>query len=272
MTQPRSPVTGPNGYGVAAFQKSGHASMNRANSGGSDLSASGHPISNRAAGISVFLGLIAVVLTFISALPGSPVLWIYGASLIAVLCSGYAILRRIQGRATNLWAPVIGILLGISAAAVTLLGINVIGLVNSATGGLIPTASTTLTPVVAPQTSPEPFVFANNPILTGDGTTVQQIATALNRTFASGNSTLGAGQTWPASLQFTDTQVIAPSGAPLLTVAAGHTFTYKPSADHSGYSLSATGGDGTEFALYYSDTNSFSFSCPLSATNCVPVH
>lgn len=230
-----------------------------------------YPISNRAAALSVFFGLIALALTLISALPGSPVLWVCGASVIAVLWGARAILRRIEGRATNLWAPVVGILLGLSAAAIILLGVNVVGIVNSATGGLIPTASTTVSPVTAPQTSPEPFVFASNQTLTGDGTAVQQIATALNRTYASGNSTVSAGQAWPASLTFTDTQVIDPSGAPLVTVAPGYTFTYKLSADKTSYSLSATSDDRREFAIYYSATNNFSFNCPLTDTNCVPV-
>jgi hypothetical protein len=197
---------------------------------------------------------------------------VIGASVVAIVFGASAIVRRIQGRATNLWAPVFGILLGLGAAAVMLLSVNVIGLVNSATGGLIPTASTTVTPVAAPKTSPEPFVFANNQTLTADGTTVQQIATALNRTYASGNSTLGAGQTWPATLTFTDTSVIGPSGTTLVTVAPGYLFTYKLSADKSGYSFSVSGDDHTEFALYYSSTNNFGFNCPLTDANCVPVH
>ncbi len=272
MTQPKNPATAPNPYGITAVQPASYAPMNGANGAGADVPERAYPISNRAGALSVFFGIIALALTLISALPGSPMLWICGASVVAVLWGARAILRHIQGRATNLWAPVIGILLGLSAAAITLLGVNVIGMVNSATGGLIPTASTTVSPVTALQTSPEPFVFAGNQTLTGDGTTVQQIATALNRTYASGNSTVGSGQTWPASLTFTDTQVIDPSGTPLVTVAPGYAFTYKLSTDKSGYSLSATSDDHTEFAIYYSATDNFSFNCPLTDTNCVPVH
>jgi hypothetical protein len=158
-----------------------------------------------------------------------------------------------------------------SCAAAALLGVNVIGMVNSATGGLIPTPSTTITARVAPQSSPEPFVFAANQVLTNDGSTVQQIATALNRTFASGNSTLSEGETWPTSLKFSNGQIIAPSGTPLVPVPQGYDFTYKLSADQSSYTISVTSGNRTEVAIYYSATNNFSFSCPPTDTTCVPV-
>ena len=270
---PQSKAAAPmsNPYGITAVHRVGYVPMNGTNAVVSEVEQQVYPISNRAAGLSFFFGVIALAMTLIATLPGSPTLWICGASVIAVLWGARAILRHLQRRATNLWAPTLGILLGLSAAAVTLLGLNVIGFVNSATGGLIPTASTTITAPVGPQYSPEPFVFASNQILTSDGTTVQQIATALNRTYASGNSKLSAGQTWPTSLKFTDTHVFAPSGTPLVTVTPGYAFTYRLSADQRSYSLAVTSGNRTEVAIYYSASNNFGFTCLPTDVNCVPV-
>ena len=271
VPQKQAAAPNSNPYGITAVHTGSYSPMNGAVSRAPELREQAYPISNWAAGLSVFFGLVAVALTLVSALPWSPVLWICGASVIAVLWGARGILRRIEHRATNMWAPVFGILLSLCAAAIALLGINVIGMVNSATGGLLPTSSTTVTARVVSQSSPEPFVFASNEILTSDGITVQQIATALNRAYASGNSTLGDGQTWPTSLKFADGQVIAPSGTPLATVQTGYAVTYKLSTDLSSYSLSVTSGDRTETAIYYSATNNFSFTCPPTAINCAPV-
>ena len=270
---PQSQTTAPKAtpYGITAVHQAGYVPMAGAAAPAAEADQPVYPISNRAAGLSVFFGLAAVVLTLVASLPYSPTLWICGASVVAVLWGARAILRRIQRRATNLWAPVIGIVLGLSAAAASLLGVNVIAMVNSATGGLIPTASTTITARVAPQSSPEPFVFASNQVLTSDGTVVQQIATALNRTYASGNPTLGDGQTWPTTLKFANGNVLAPSGTPLVPVPDGFAFTYKLSADQNSYSIGVTSGDRTEVAVYFSATNNFSFTCPPTDTNCVPV-
>jgi hypothetical protein len=271
VPQNKAAAANANPYGITAVHQTSYVPMNGANVVESPVEHEVYPVSNSAARLSVFFGFAAIAMTLIAALPGSPTLWVCGASVIAVLWGARAILHLIQRRATNLWAPVLGILLGLSAAAVTLLGVNVIGIVNSATGGLIPTASTTVAVDMTPQLSPEPFVFAGNQILTSDGTTVQQVATALNRAYASGNSTLDAGQTWPASLTLKNGQVTEPSGTPLVTIAPGYSVTYRLSADQSSYSIGVTSGNGTEIAIYYSATNNFRFTCPPTDNNCVPV-
>lgn len=270
----RAAATGVNPYGITTVNPGGYVPADGANASVAAVEQQAEPISNRAAGLAVFFGLLAVVLTLVAALPYSPTLWICGASALAVFWGARAILRRSQGRATNLWAPVLGIVLGISAAAVVLLGINVIGMVNSATGGILPTGSTTGTPSVThagPRTSPEPFVFAGNRLLTTDGQAAQQVATALNRTYASGNPTLGEGQSWPKSLTFSDGQLIDPSGVTLAAVPVGHRVTYQLSPDRNSYTLSVTTGTGSEIAMYLSATNSFGFTCPATDANCVPV-
>jgi hypothetical protein len=233
-----------------------------------------YPVSNWASWVSLFLGVGALALTLANLLPGSSTLWISGAGVLAVLCGLLAILRRMRKRATNTWAPIVGVLFGLGATAITLLGIGVGDIITTATSGLLPTSSTSASDTVAPvrPVSPEPFVFSANPALTEDGTEVQQIATALNDNYASGNSTLGEGQAWPQSLKFTLTQMLAVSGTPLVTVAPGHRFTYTVSPDLKSYTFAVSSGDLTESAVYNSATDRFTFACPASDTTCVPVH
>ena len=231
-------------------------------------------ISNKSAWLSLLFGVVALGMTLVSFLPGSSTLWIAGAAVVAVLWGLHAISRRVNNRATNLWAPIIGILFALGATAIAVLGIGVISIVNNATGGILPTSSTTSAAVTIPirAVSPEPFVFTNNDALTQDGTAVQQIATALNQNFAGGNSTLGPGQAWPQSLKFTATQVLADSGTPLATVPTGHFFSYSLSPDGKSYTFTVTAGNRTETAVYSSATNHFTYACPTADTNCVPVH
>jgi hypothetical protein len=231
-------------------------------------------VSNKAAWLSLLFGIVALGMTLASFLPGSPTLWVLGAAIVTVLLGLLAISRRSRNRATNLWAPIIGILFALGATAITVLGVNVVQIVNSATGGILPTSSTTsaAAPIPARPVSPEPFVFTQNDALTQDGTVLQQIATALNQNFAGGNSTLGAGQAWPTSLKFTATQVLAASGTPLATVPAGHFFSYSLSPDGKSYTFTVTAGNRTETAVYSSATNHFTFACPTGDAACIPVH
>jgi Protein of unknown function (DUF2510) len=261
-----------NPYGISAVHQPGYVPMTNTSSFPTTLPGRVYAVSNKAALFSLLLGIVALAMTLVSFLPGSPTLWISGAGVLAVLIGVHAIFRRVRQRATNLWAPILGILFGVGATAITLLGIGVVDIINHATGGLIPTSSTTTAAAPARPVSPEPFVFNNNPALTQDGTTVQQIATALNQNYASGNPTLAAGQGWPQSLKFTGTQVLAVDDTPLATVAAGHFFTYKLSADGKSYTFAVSSGARTESAIYNSATNHFTFSCPVTDTACVPAN
>jgi hypothetical protein len=268
---PTSSAPQSNPYGITAIHQPGYVPMTNTSTFPTTLPGRAHSMSNKAAFFSLFLGLISFAMIFVSFLPGSPALWIEGTGVLAVIVGVHAIFRRATNRATNVWAPIIGILFGISAAAITFLGIGVISIINHAVPGLLPTSSTVSTAPVRP-VSPEPFVFNDNAALTQDGQTVQQIATALNQNYASGNSTLGAGQAWPNSLKFSATQVLAVDGTPLATVPAGHFFKYTESADGTSYTFAVSSGTRTESAIYNSATNRFTFSCPATDTTCVPVH
>lgn len=256
-------------YGISTVHQPGYVPM-----GGTVPVADEEPgrvvqVSNLAGGLATLFGVVAIAATFVPGLPGSQWLWVCGAGSVAVLGGVIALLRRVKGRATNVWTPILGILFGAAAAATAVLGVNTSSLVDSVVPGLVPVASSTPR-VLAPKASAEPFVFASNQVLTSDGAVVQQIATALNRTYADGNSTLATGQTWPEKLKFTSSQVLAESGTPIVGVPEGYAFDYTLSADLKSYSLSVTSGDGSESASYYSATNKFSFHCADSDTNCVP--
>jgi hypothetical protein len=224
--------------------------------------------------VALLFGFAAIALTFVPSLPGSTALWVGGAGVGAVLCGLFAILRRMRRLASNLWAPVVGILFGLGATAIALFGVNVVDLVVSVTGGSIPTSSQTTSTSVAPPrpVSHEPFVFAAKPALTADGVAVQQIATAINRTYAAGNSALAAGQSWPIALKFTPTQVLDASGSPLVTVAPGHVFTYHRAADLRSYTVTVSSGDPSESAVYNSAADRFTYLCPATDASCVPTH
>jgi hypothetical protein len=232
---------------------------------------SGSRLDNRAAVLSLIFGLLAVGFTVMSFLPGSSTYWVSGSGAIALLWGVIAIAYRATGRSSNIWAPIVGILLGGAATTLMLMGVAVLGIVNSATGGLLPTSSTTASTQVAPPAlSSEPFVFAANPGLTADGSVVQQLATAMNQTYAGGHAVLGAGQNWPLSVKITPTQVISADGTVLATIPAGHILSYSLSPDKKRYTFTVTGANRSEIASYTSGLDKFSFTCAPTDTNCVP--
>jgi Protein of unknown function (DUF2510) len=226
---------------------------------------------NRAAWISLLFGLVAVALTFVAPLPGASIYWVGGAAVMSLGFAVAAVAGRVAGSARNVVAPVVGVVLGATATIVIVLGIGLLGLVNSATGALLPTSSTTADATqAAPLTSAEPLVFPTNGALTDSGKAVQQIATAMNTTYAAGKASLAAGQSWPATLKLTTTQVIDLNGTVLVTVPAGHLLGYERSADKKSYTFRVTGVNPTQVAIYNSATDRFSFSCLDSDKTCVP--
>jgi len=226
---------------------------------------------NRAAWISLLFGLVAVALTFVGPLPGASIYWVGGAAVMSLGFAVAAVAGRVTGSASNVVAPVVGVVLGATATIVMVLGIGVLGLVNSATGALLPTSSTTADAThVAPITSTEPLVFPTNGVLTDSGKALQQIATAMNTTYAAGKSSLSAGQSWPATLTLTATQVIDANGTVLVTVPVGHLLRYERSADKKSYTFHVTGANPTQIAIYNSATDRFSFSCLDTDKTCVP--
>jgi hypothetical protein len=231
-------------------------------------------VNNKPAWLSLVFGVVAFAMTLVSFLPGSSTLWVSGAAVLAILWGLLAISHRARNRATNVWAPIVGILFGLGATAIAVFGVGMIDIVNSATGGLLPTSSTTSSALGNPvrPVSPEPFVFTENAALTQDGTAVQQIATALNQNYAAGSSTLQVGQAWPQSLKFSGTQVLAADGTPLATVPGGHFFSYTLAPDGKSYTFIVTSGSRTDRAIYNSATNNFTFACPAADTTCVPAH
>jgi hypothetical protein len=233
-----------------------------------------YPVNNWVSWVTLFFGVAALAMTLENALPGSSSAWIEGAGVWAVLCGLFAILRRMRGRASNTWAPIVGIVFGLTATAVALLGVNVADLITTAMGGAPPASSATDSMDVAlvRPVSSEPFVFASNAALTEDGTEVQQIATAINQNYASGNSVLATGQAWPQFLKFTSSQVLADSGTPLVTVRPGHVFRYTLAADLKSYTFTVSSGDLSDSAIYDSEADHFTYACPVSDTSCVPAH
>ena len=269
-----TPTTGPQSvpYGLGTVHQPGYVPMTNTSNYPSSVPSRVVPISNKSAWLSLLFGVVAVGLTLVSFLPGSSELWISGAGVIALLWGILAIANRVRDRATNSWAPVLGVLLGLGATVIAVLGVDPVALVNGTAGGLLPASSTTAAALAnAPlRDSAEPFVFNANPLLTQDGVAVQKIATALNESYASGHSTLAAGQSWPQSLRFTNTQVLSDSGKPLATIAQGHYFSYALSADKKSYTFSVTTAAHIESATYDSATNRFTFTCPSTDTTCVP--
>ncbi|HEX4401565.1 MAG TPA: DUF2510 domain-containing protein [Galbitalea sp.] len=226
---------------------------------------------NNTAFLSLLFGLLSIGFMIVTFLPGPKTYWVVGAGAIAILLGIIAIAQRISGRTTNVWAPILGILLGGAATGLMLMGIAVLSLFDSAAGGLLPTSSTTANAEVAPPpASSEPFVFPANPALTADGSAVQQLATAMNQKYASGKPTLAAGQTWPTTIKPTGAQVTAADGSVIATMPTGDTVGYSLSADQKSYTITVAGANRTEVASYASGIDRFSFTCLATDTNCSP--
>jgi hypothetical protein len=267
--------TNPNGIGVvpSASYSIGVAPVSHYDTGSyatADLIPAGKS-NNNTAFLSLLFGLLAVGFMIVTFLPGPKTYWVAGAGAIAIVLGIVAIAQRISGRTTNVWAPILGILVGGGSAALMLMGIAVLSLFDSGTAVLLPTSSTTASVVVAPPpVSSEPFVFAANPVLTADGSVVQQLATAMNQKYASGKPTLAAGQAWPATIKVTGTQVAAPDGSAIATIPSGDGVGYTLSADKKSYIITVNGTNSTELASYGSEADRFSFQCASADTKCVP--
>ena len=227
------------------------------------------PVSNRAAWLSLVFGIIALGLTVATFLPGPQTYWVVGAGIIAFLFGVRALVRLRTRSATIVWAPIIGIVLGIVAALSMILGVNVVGLIGTSDSQ---TASATSAPAADsfPTTSAEPLVFPKNAQLTTDETTAQSLATAINRTYAAGNARLQPGQAWPTSLTVSGTSVVAPNGVAIAQLPAGVGVDYTLSSDGTSYHIAVSADRVAELATYNSNVNGFSWNCATSDTNCTP--
>jgi hypothetical protein len=269
VVAPKSaPVTG-DPYGLGQVRNTGPITvpaMTEHASGGSRFS-----LDNRVAWTSLLFGLVAVGLTLAPSLPGSPLWWVASAAVVSLVTGVVAVAGRVAGTSSNVVAPVVGVVLAAAATAMIVTGVGIFGLINSAAAAIEPAAAATpSSAALAPVSSVEPLVFPANQDLTASGQTLQQVATALNTTFAGGNSSLAAGQAWPASITFTDTQVLAADGTVLATIPSGHVLTYKLAADGKSYLLSVSGSNPSQVSIYDSATNRFSFRCLATDTTCTP--
>jgi hypothetical protein len=261
-----------NPYGIGTVHLTGTGPIDVADPTDSVAIDSRGPLNNRAAWLSLLAGLVAVALTLAGSLPGSTLYWVGGAAGLALVLAVVALAERVAGTASNVIAPVFGVVLGTAGILLVVMGISVLGVVTSATSALFPPSSgSAALQTASATTSTEPLVFPSNSELTSDGTIVQQLATAMNTTYAGGNPSLGAGESWPARITFTPTTVLAADGKTVLaTIPSGHLLSYKRSADSRSYQFSVAGTNSSEIASYNSATNRFSFSCASTDPNCVP--
>jgi hypothetical protein len=266
--------TGPNPYGLNGGTRAAYVPLGHTGPISTSAAASNLPKSNATSWFALIVGAAAVALTYETVLPGSPMYYVVPVGIVAILGGVRALLMYREKRATNAWAPILGILFGAAATAIVLLGISLVGIVNSVSGGMVNTSVTTpsaaATFTTTPWTSAEPIVFPTNSQLTQAGTAVQTVATALNRTYANGASKLTPGEAWPTALTTDGVVVLDSSKAHLATLPTGFTLKYLPATNGKSYRLVATGTDPNELATYNSATNAFSWSCLPSDAACVP--
>jgi hypothetical protein len=273
--KPVTPVatTAPNPYGLNGGSQGTYVHLSSTGPIAT-TAASSVPTSNRTAWFSLILGAAAIALTFENVLPGSPAYYVVPAGVLAILAGVRALMLRRDKRASNGLAPIVGMIMGTLAMVIILLGATIIGVVTSVSGGMTNTSSNSpsgpATYTAAPGTSTEPIVFPGNSQLTQAETVVQTVATALNRGYASGASSLAAGQAWPTALTVKGTSVLNPHGARIATLPSGFALKFLPSTDGTSYRLVATGANPNELATYNSATNKFSWSCLPSDATCVP--
>ncbi len=226
---------------------------------------------NNISWIALLFGLLAVGFTVLPSLPLSQLVWVVGGATVAVACGLFALAQRRSGRTSNAWAPVIGVLLAVAAASVTISGVNVASLVSSIAPGPTPVNSQ---PAIAtvPTTSSVPFVFSSNAQLTADETAAQSVATAINRSFADGAATLTTGEAWPTSIHMSGSVVVASNGDQLATLPSGLSASLQLSDDQKSYRIAVTGTNKAELATYSSAQNAFSWSCLADNKTCVPAN
>jgi len=231
-----------------------------------------HRVYNRAALRSLVIGAIASCLSLVGFIPGSPVDYYWVGGIFAIVGGVRALVRRRAGFGTNLWAPVLAIALGTLAVV-----FMVSGLIVRETRTIYVPESNSLSQNETghgnggtASTLPSPPIFAADPNLTAYERSAATIAQSIYANYNGGQLT-SPSPTWPADVTVTrDGQVTFPTGLVATTIPAGEVLHYGVSPTLGFFTISVTGGNLSEIAVYESRENRFTWACALEAQATCP--
>jgi hypothetical protein len=300
--QPVPPVYAPVQQAPAAPELSlssyspmtGYAQLPRDNSLGNDpysgrARLANVPVNNAVAWVSFVAGLVSIASIFAFALfPGSYFLPVFG--LTAIITGARAISRHRRGSVTVLWAPIIGLVLGLIAEFILILGI-----IFAATGvGTTPTSlsnsgnnigsDTGTNPGAAPASVFGPtgsttnydmgvnqltYLPTSNGTLSQSATTARSLVAILQQDYANGKAGTAANGSWPISLTYTQYGAVTASDGRDLgyILTPGDHLAYSVESDGS-FLLEISGANTTELAVYASNTTEYLAWCEASDNTC----
>jgi hypothetical protein len=218
-------------------------------------------VSNRSAWLSLGLGALAVILVVghLAANQGGYLVTL--SAVTSIIWGIVALVRRSKGRSTVAWAPVVGILLGLTASVITVL--SLIGVFATAAPAAASGSSN------SSSTSTGPHVYPANPALSTVQAQEASLVGALEDSNG-GGTTLAAGDTWPASLVVTSAnKIMTPDGTYLGMLPSGVTLVYNATAGGN-FQMQMHGADASEVSIYNSSTNTYTVSCSAGDKTCTP--
>jgi hypothetical protein len=231
-----------------------------------------HRVHNRAAIGSVVVGAIASCLSLVGFSPGSPVVYYSAGGLIAIVGGVRALVRRRAGFGTNAWAPALAIALGALAVVLMVSGL----LIHANARMYVPESNslsqngTGLGNGGTASTLPSPPSFAGDPNLTAYERSAATVAQSIYANYNGGQLT-SSTPTWPADVTVaSDGQVTFPTGVVATTIPAGEVLHYGVSPTLGFFTISVTGGNLSEIAVYESRENRFTWACASEAQATCP--
>jgi hypothetical protein len=226
------------------------------------------PISNRSAWTSLILGAVALalVLVHLAASQGGYIVTL--GSITSVIWGIRALVRRSNGQSTNLWAPILGMLMGLTAATLSLLMLAGLFQPTASAPAASTQSQTSDGAAMVPYSSADARVFPNNPSLTSIESTAASIAQKIQDKYAAGADISTDPNAFPTNItEGSGSAVTLPDGEVVGQVPSGIKFQYL--AENSGFSLTFTDPSTSESVVYASyASNHFTASCLPTDQTC----
>jgi hypothetical protein len=227
-------------------------------------------VNNSIAWISLVAGLVSIGAIFFAVMfPGNYYLPIFG--LTATITGIRAISRYRRRTVTNLWAPIIGIVCGVIAEFILILGmiIGTTGVPTSApmpVSTVGPTGSTTNYDMG--QGTPQ-YLPSGNATLSQATMDETKIVSVLQADYANGKTGAAADGSWPSEILHNAAgEVTTSDGRDLgALISPGWHLAYKLEPNGA-YLLEVSGTNTTEVAVFVSDTSEYAAWCEASDTTC----
>ena len=214
------------------------------------------PISNRSAWLSLGLGAFAAIFVgvYLETHPNGIV--VTSAAATSIFWGIRAIIHRRQGRATVLWAPIVGIALGaLSVVFIVLALLGALVFSTAANAGIDPSQ---------PQSSGAGAQsFPNNPELTSLLTSTDAVERALQSQHA-------VAGVYPTSVSLVTGALTLPDGTVLANILPSWGWQYVSKDNGASYSFELIGAKGGNRAGYSSADGKTRYDCDYTDCNVNP--